>query len=143
MGFGYRWSLDFVGPLVVTPRGSKYVLVMVEYFNKWIELVALLQNSSELVAMAFLDRVLARFGAPPEVLIDQGREFLGAFEDLCTKALIDHRTTSRDHPEADGLAKHVVQTIKRGLQKYGLLRGNHRDWDLLLPWLAMEYRFSR
>ena len=40
MGLGYRWSLDFAGPLVVTPRGAKYVLVMVEHFSKWIELVA-------------------------------------------------------------------------------------------------------
>ena len=30
MGLGYRWSLDFVGPLVVTSRGAKYMLVMVE-----------------------------------------------------------------------------------------------------------------
>jgi hypothetical protein len=73
MGLGYRWSLDFAGPLTITPHGAKYVLVMVEHFSKWIELVALLQNSSELAAMAFLDRVLARFGAPAEVLTDQGR----------------------------------------------------------------------
>ena len=58
MGLGYRWSLDFARPLVVTPRGAKYVLVMVEHFSKWIELVTLPQNSSELAAMAFLDRVL-------------------------------------------------------------------------------------
>ena len=78
---------------------------MVEHFSKWIELVALLQNSSELAATAFLDRVLARFGALAEVLTDQGREFLGAFEELYMHALIDHRTTSRDHPEADGLSR--------------------------------------
>jgi hypothetical protein len=39
MGLGYRWSLDFVGPLPVTPRHNKYVLVMIEHFSKWIELV--------------------------------------------------------------------------------------------------------
>jgi transposase-like protein len=119
------------------------VLVIVEHFSKWIELVALPQNSANLAAAAFLDRVLARFGAPAEVLTDQRREFLGAFEELCTKALIDHRTTSRDHPEADGLAERIVQTTKRDLRKYGLLRGSHRDWDLMLPWIAMGYQFSR
>lgn len=108
MELGYQWSLEFVGQLVVTPRGAKYVLVMVEHFSKWIELVALLQNSSKLAAMAFLDRVLACFGALAEVLTDQGREFLGAFKALCTKALIDHRTTSLDHQEADGLIVRVV-----------------------------------
>ena len=34
MGLGYRWSLDFAGPLVVMLRGAKYVLVMVEHFSK-------------------------------------------------------------------------------------------------------------
>ena len=79
MGLGYRWSLDFAGPLLPTPRGTKYVLVMVEHFSKWIELVALPQNSSELAVAAFLDCVLARFRAPAEVLTDQGREFSWVF----------------------------------------------------------------
>ena len=108
MGLDYRWSLDFAGPLLPTPRGAKYVLVMVEHFSKWIELVALSQNSSELAAAAFLDRVLVRFGAPTKVLTDQGREFLGSFEELCVQALIDHWTTSRDHSEAGGLVERVV-----------------------------------
>ena len=92
-----------------------------------------LQNSSKLTAATFLDRVLARFGAPAEVLTDQRREFLGSFNELCIKALIDHHTTFKDHPEADGLAERVVQTVKPRLRKYGLLEGNHRDWDLKLP----------
>ena len=116
---------------------------MVEHFSIWIEFVALSQNSSELAAIAFLDRILARFGASAEVLTDQGREFLGSFEALCTKILIDHRTTSKDHPEVDDLAERVVQIVKRGLQKYGLFHGNHRDWDLMLLWIAMGYCFSR
>ena len=143
MRLGYRWSLDFAGPLVVTPRGAKYVLVMVEYFSKWIKLVALPQNSAKLAATTFLDYVLARFRASVEVLTDQGREFLGAFEELCTKIFVDHRTTSWDHQEVDGLAERIVQTTKRGLRKYGLLRGSHRDWDLILPWIAMSYQFNK
>ena len=92
-------------------------------------MVALPQNSLELAAAAFLDCVLARFGVPAAVLTDQGREFLGAFEELWMQALIDHRTTSQDHPKADGLAERVVQIVNRGLRKYGLIHGNHRDWD--------------
>ena len=72
MGLGYHWLLDFVGLLVVTPRGANYILVMVEHFSKWIELTALSQNSTELATTAFLDCVLARFGAPVEILTDQG-----------------------------------------------------------------------
>ena len=92
-----------------------------------IELVAFSQISLELAAVAFLDHILTRFGAPAEVLTDQGREFLGAFEELCMQALINHRTTSRDYHEVDGLAERVVHTVKRELHKYALIYGNHRD----------------
>jgi hypothetical protein len=98
MGLGYRWRLDFMGPLPLTVQHNKYVLVMVEHFSKWIELVPSLDKSSEGVMYAFLNRVLNHFGAPTEVLTNQGIEFQGEFQVLCDKALIDHRTTSRDHP---------------------------------------------
>ena len=68
MELDYRRSLHFAGPLVVTPRGAKYVLVMLEHFSKWIELVVLSQNFAELAAIAFLDRELACFGAPTNIL---------------------------------------------------------------------------
>jgi transposase InsO family protein len=120
MGLGYRWSLDFARPLPLTIQHNRYVLVMVEHFSKWIELVPSPDKSSEGVTYAFLDRVLNHFGAPAEVLTNQGTKFQGEFQVLCDKVLIDHRTTSRDHPEADGLAERVVQTVKRTLCKYGL-----------------------
>ncbi|CAM6110662.1 unnamed protein product [Calypogeia fissa] len=123
MGLRYRWSLDFARPLSMIVRHNRYVLVMVEHFSKWIELVTLLDKSSEGVAYAFLDRVLSHFGAPAKVLTDQGAEFRGDFQDFYDKSLIDHRTTSLDHLEAYGLAKRVVQTVKRGLCKCGL------QWD--------------
>ncbi len=94
MGLGYRWSLDFAGPLPLMIWHNRYVLVMVEHFSKWIELVPSFNKSSEGVAYAFLNRVLNHFGAPAEVLTDQGTEFQGEFQVLCDKVLIDHRTTS-------------------------------------------------
>ncbi len=56
-------------------RHNRYVLVMVEHFSKWIELVPSLDKSSEGVAYVFLDRVFSHFGAPAEVLTDQGTKF--------------------------------------------------------------------
>jgi len=97
-----------VGPFPLTIRHNKYVLVMVEHLSKWIELVPSLNKSSEGVAYAFPDRVLSHFGALAEVLTDQGTKFQGEFQVLCDKALIDHRTTSRDHPKIAGLVERVV-----------------------------------
>lgn len=70
-----------------------------------------------MAAVAFLDHASTCFGAPTEVSIDQRREFLGSFEDLCTKILIDHYTTSQNHTNADGMAQQIVQMIKYGFCK--------------------------
>ncbi len=45
-----------------------------------------------------MDIMLNKFGVLVDVLTDQGTEFQGDFQDLCEKALIDHRIASRDHP---------------------------------------------
>ena len=79
IGLGYWWSLDFAGPLPITKRHNKYVLVMTEHFSKWIELMALPHKFSEGATYAFLDWVFSQIGAPEEVLTDQGKEFLGEF----------------------------------------------------------------
>jgi hypothetical protein len=138
----YRWSCDLVGELPQTSRGNVYIMIMIEHFSKWVELVALPDKSSHSTSQAFLQQVLSRFGACAECLTDQGSEFRGEFQDLLDHALIDHRRTSRDHPQADGLAKRMVQTCKKGLRKICLTR-NEEDWDLALPYIAMGYRMSK
>jgi hypothetical protein len=117
-------------------------MIMIEHFSKWVELVALLDKSSHSTNQAFLQQVLSRFGACVECLTDQGSEFRGEFQDLLDHALIDHQRTSRDHPQADGLAERMVQTCKKGLRKICLTR-NKKDWDLALPYIAMGYKMSK
>jgi hypothetical protein len=42
--------------------------------------------------------------------------------------MINHRTTSRDHPKVDGLEERMVQTVKKGLQKYSLNFEEGTSW---------------
>ena len=78
-------------------------MVMIEHFCKWVEVVAIPSKESCETARVFRLYVLCRYGAPAEVLTDQGTEFRGEFQEMLDEALTDHRT-SRDHPHADGLA---------------------------------------
>jgi len=105
MGLGYYWSLDFASPLSLTAWHNQYVLVMIKHFSKWLEVVLSPDWSNEGATYTFLDRIFNRSSVPVEVLIDQGIKFHGDFEKLCEKALIDHRTTSQNHLEVDGLTK--------------------------------------
>jgi hypothetical protein len=107
-----------------------------------VELVALPDKPSHNTNQAFLQHVLNRFGACVECLTDQRFIFRGEFQELFDHALIDHRRTSRDHPQADGLAEKMVQTCKKGLRKI-CLAGNNEDWDLALFYITMGYRMSK
>jgi hypothetical protein len=107
MGMFYRWGVDLCKMPFKSASGNRYVVVMTQHFSKWIELVPIPEKTSHHTAAA-LRGVLCRFGAPAEVLTDQGEEFQGEFAELPIKLLIDHRLTSRDHPQSDRLAERMV-----------------------------------
>jgi len=141
-GLGYRWHVDLAGPLPATPRGNRYVLIAVEAYSKHVEMVPLPNKSSNSTARAFRD-IAARFSAPAEVVTDQGDEWELEFAALLEQLLVDHRHTSANHPQANGSAERVVQTLKRALRKC-IAAGDvgPQDWDDALPWIALGYRCS-
>jgi hypothetical protein len=80
-------------------------MIMIEHFSKWVELVVLLDKPSHNTNQTFLHRILSRFEACVKCLTNQGSEFRGKFQDLFDHALIDHRRTLKDYPQADGICK--------------------------------------
>jgi len=114
----YRWSCDLAGEL--PPKhlgGNVYIMIMIEHFSKWIELVALPDKSSRSTSQAFLQQVLSRFGACAECLTDQGSEFRGEFQELLDTALIDHlerhRTTHKPMVLLNGWFKLARRDLRR------------------------------
>jgi hypothetical protein len=54
--------LDFSIPLCLTHEHDRYILVMIEHFSKWLELVSLLDRNNERVTYIYLDNVLISLG---------------------------------------------------------------------------------
>ncbi len=141
-GMFYRSSCHLARELPQTSKGNVYIMIMIKHFSKWVKNFVLLDKSSHSTNHAFLQHVLSRFGAYGECLINQGSKFKREFQYLLDHALLDHRRTSRDHPQVDGLAERMVQTCKKGLWK-NYLNGNKEDWDLALPYITMGYKMSK
>ena len=116
-GLGYRWGVDFAGPLPKTKANNTYVMVCIEHSTKWVELVPLPSKCSRDLARGLLEGVLSRYGAPGEILTDQGKELCKEFQTLLAKHEITHRLSSCEHPQSDGLVERMVQTMKRALRK--------------------------
>ncbi len=79
LGMFYCWSCDLAGKLPQTSRGNVYIMIMIAYFSKWVELVVLSNKSSHSTSQVFLQQVLSRFKACAECLTNQGSEFKGKF----------------------------------------------------------------
>jgi len=142
-GLFYRWGVDLAGPFKVTTRGNAYVMICIEHFSKWIEVVPLPNKAASTTAQGLMSAVISRFGAPAEIVHDQGSEFDGEFAELLFRCFIDPRFTSANHPQADGLAERAVQTFKLALRKMALgNKSNPMEWDEQLYWVVMGYRCS-
>ncbi len=78
-----RLGLDLVIGLPVTAQGNKHLLVIIDYFTKWVELYAIPDMTAE-VCLDKLLEFICRFGSPLQVNSDQGRQFIASiFSEMC------------------------------------------------------------
>nr|GEX74854.1 reverse transcriptase domain-containing protein [Tanacetum cinerariifolium] len=84
------WGIDFMGPFS-SSRGNKYILVVVDYLSKWVEVKALSTNDARVVCK-FLKSLFARFGSPRAILSDRGTHFCN---DQFSKVMLKYGVTHR------------------------------------------------
>jgi hypothetical protein len=57
------WGLDSVGPFQTTPGGYRFILVAIDKFTKWIEVLPVAKVTSK-EAPKFMQDITHRFGVP-------------------------------------------------------------------------------
>jgi hypothetical protein len=65
------WGIDIVGALPRAPGGFKFLLVAIDTFTKWMEVMPIVNITQE-VPVKFLQNIIYRFSVPKWVLIDNG-----------------------------------------------------------------------
>ena len=92
-------------------------LIIIDYFSKYPVVVELNTLSSRTVVKAF-KTTCALFGAPREIVSDNGPQFKGSDFQLFTKHWgIKHTPSSPYYPKCNGLAERTIQTVKRLIKK--------------------------
>ena len=133
-------GMDIIGPLPITERNNQYIIVIVDYFTKWVEAEPLATVTSKDV-IYFLSRVFARHGTPQVVTTDNGPQFNSEL----TRIFLDlydvyiHFSTTY-HPETNGMTENRNREIGKYLR---LLGQKEKDWDIVLPSALWALRTSR
>eukprot|EP00731_Ephydatia_muelleri_P036715 Em0310g4a len=136
-----RVAMDILGPLPLTPRSNKYVLVIGDYFTKWTEAFAIPDMETVTVARVFVNEFVSRFGAPTHLHTDQGRSFESSLiKELCQLMGIVKTRTTPYHPQSDGMIERFNRTLLSMLRMAAV--DDESNWDLKLPCLMLAYRTS-
>ena len=132
-------ATDYLGPLPVTDRGNRYILLLTDHFTKYVEIIPVPDMTAEVCAQKILNEFISRWGCPLSVHSDQGRTYESAvFKQLCRMLEIRKTRTSPRHPQGNGQSERFNRTLLRMVKAY--LCGEQRDWDLHLGCLAGAYR---
>ena len=57
-------GLDILGPLPESSLGNKYILVVSDYFTKWIEAYPMPNQETVTIANVLVNEFISRFGVP-------------------------------------------------------------------------------
>jgi hypothetical protein len=132
-----RWGLDLLGPLPPAQGNLRYVVVVVEYFSKWIEAKPLATITSVTVQKFFLQNIVYRFGVPKAITVDNGTQFHAeSFKEFCDKIGTKIHFASVRHPESNGLVERANNIIMTGIMKliFNQPRGKWPDELIKVVW---------
>ena len=114
-----RIAMDLIPNLPETANGNRHLLVVVDYFTKWVEAHPLKRMDAATIASVFVSEFVSRFGAPESLHTDQGKNFDSRlFKDVCQLLGIKKTRTTAYHPSGDGLVERFNQTLERLLSHY-------------------------
>ena len=133
-------GVDYMVNLPVTVNGYKNILVIIDLFSKWVEVVPTKNVDAKTTAMA-LYQYFSRYGAPKKLLSDRGTSFLNdTIKELSTLFGVHKVNTTPYHPQTNGLTERFNKTITEILSMY--VGKSHKDWDEYLPSAVMAYNSS-
>ncbi len=136
----YRVAMDTAGPLPKTKSGNIYILVAIDHYSKWCEAKAVADHGAKTAARFLEDDVICRYGVPKFVLTDNGGEWATEFDAMCKDYGIHHQHTTPQWPQCNGMAEHLIKTIKHGITVLSTVPDNANCWDEQLAKVMFGYR---
>uniref|UniRef100_A0A388L2F1 Integrase catalytic domain-containing protein n=1 Tax=Chara braunii TaxID=69332 RepID=A0A388L2F1_CHABU len=133
-GPGESVSIDFTDMGKKSRNGYSQVMVIVDRFSKFLNLIPLPPHApTDLVIKEFHKRYILQCGPPKTLVSDQDTRFISAEWKDFTSQVYDMKLkmTSSRHPEGNGLAEEINQTVIQLLR--ALIVPDQNSWDEELP----------
>jgi hypothetical protein len=131
-------SIDLWEAGVLSDRGHKYVLTVIDGFSKYAFAIPIKNKTAITIATKLYKHVFSKFGYPERLHSDNGLEFVNAvLNGLCDLLKIEKTSTTAYHPQGNAFAERIHQFFRNALAAF--VGRDQRDWDLLIPALVNVY----
>ncbi|UYV63639.1 hypothetical protein LAZ67_2005125, partial [Cordylochernes scorpioides] len=121
-----RLCVDFVGPLALSRNRNKYLLVFIDAFTRYAEVIPVRGCTAETAAFEFVNKIVNRYGTCKEILSDRGAAFESdLFREICKLYSIKKLSTTSYRPTCNSIVERVNGTICSILRHYA----NSRNWE--------------
>ena len=133
-----KCALDIVCPTTETMAGNKCILTCQDDLNNFLVAIPIPQQEAETVAREFALNIILKFGAPAQILTDQGSNFLSdLFKSTCKLLRIKKIQTTAFHPESNGSLERSHRVLTEYLRHY--VREDQTNWDEWVQYAVYVY----
>lgn len=134
-------SLDFIGPFPRSSTGYTQVLVVTDYFSKYVLTFPVRSAKTASLIKCVEEGIFLVYGVPQYIMSDNGavlrsREFV----DLCRRYSTKPFYTALYYPRANHTER-TNQTVKTMLSAY--IKDSHKSWDKNLAAITCAIRTSK
>ncbi|GKT36803.1 Transposon Tf2-8 polyprotein, partial [Aduncisulcus paluster] len=128
-------SVDTFGPVVPNETCEyHYLIVIVDNFSRFIELVPAKTATGREAADAIITAVIARHGVPEALRTDGGRQYKNTLmNQLCERLKLAHTITTAHHHEENGIVERYNQEILKHLRKMYSQGLKKSEWGTAVP----------
>ena len=136
----YTIGIDIMGSFPTTSRQKRFLLVIVDYFTRWIELFPMRMTTSIDIVQILINEVFSRYGFPKYILSDNGPQFVSdIFNDFCYSFGIEQKFTANYHPQCN-MSERVNRTLKPVIAIFA--QQVPHSWDKDIQKIAFAIRTS-
>ena len=138
--------IDYVGMEVTVATDKKpvvkNVLVVVDHFTRYIQAFVMKNHMARTTARVLYNNYFSVFSFPQHLMSDQGTEFCGkVIMVMCSLLGFEKIRTTPYHPQTNGSAERVHQTLQRMIGKLDLEK--RKKWPAHIGSIIIAYNSTR
>uniref|UniRef100_A0A8C1PDC5 Gypsy retrotransposon integrase-like protein 1 n=4 Tax=Cyprinus carpio TaxID=7962 RepID=A0A8C1PDC5_CYPCA len=133
---GFMLGIDLMGPFPKSSKQNEYLMVIVDYCSKWVEMFPLRSAKTPQIARILVEEIFTRWGTPAYLVSDRGTQFTSQLLSfVCKQWGVVQKLTTAYHPQTN-LTERVNRNLKTMIASY--VGDHHKLWDRWIP----EFRFA-